>query len=152
MLCVVVGRLPIALDSSPHPAENPAMSLFLLVLAAAPVLPPATTSPEPERQLVRAIYEELVNTSTSYETGKTTPAAEAMAKRLLDAGFSREDVFLGGAAPHKANVVVRYRGTGGARPLLVLAHLDVVEARKEDRSFDLRPAREGRLLLRARHR
>jgi acetylornithine deacetylase/succinyl-diaminopimelate desuccinylase-like protein len=113
-----------------------AMHLLFLLLAATPVLPAATTSPEPERQLVRAIYEELVNTNTSYETGKTTPAAEAMAKRLLDAGFAREDVFVGGAAPHKANVVVRYRGTGGARPLLLLAHLDVVEAKKEDWSFD----------------
>jgi acetylornithine deacetylase/succinyl-diaminopimelate desuccinylase-like protein len=112
------------------------MDPFLLVLAATAVLPAATTSPEPERQLVRAIYEELVNTNTSYETGKTTPAAEAMAKRLLDAGFAREDVFVGGAAPHKANVVVRYRGTGGARPLLLLAHLDVVEAKKEDWSLD----------------
>ena len=95
-----------------------------------------TTSPEPEQKLVRAIYEELVNTNTSYDTGKTTPAAEAMAKRLLDAGFPREDVFVGGAAPHKMNLVARYRGTGEARPLLLLAHLDVVEAKREDWSVD----------------
>jgi acetylornithine deacetylase/succinyl-diaminopimelate desuccinylase-like protein len=113
-----------------------AMSLLFLVLAAAPVVPPPTLSPEPERQLLRAVYEELVNTNTSYETGKTTPAAEAMAKRFLDAGFAKEDVFVGGAAPHKANLVVRYRGTGGARPLLLLAHLDVVEAKREDWSVD----------------
>ena len=112
------------------------MSIFLLVLAAVPALPVETTSPEPHRQLVRAIYEELVNSNTSYETGKTTPAAEAMAKRLLEAGFAREDVVVGGAAPHKANLVARYRGTGGARPLLLLAHLDVVEAKREDWSFD----------------
>ena len=112
------------------------MSLLLLVLAAVPALPVETTSPEPERQLVRAIYEELVSSNSSYETGKTTPAAEAMAKRLLDAGFAREDVFVGGAAPHKANLVARYRGTGGARPLLLLAHLDVVEAKREDWSVD----------------
>ena len=112
------------------------MSPFLLVLAAVPLLPVETTSPEPHRQLVRAIYEELVNSNTSYDTGKTTPAAEALATRLLDAGFPREDVVVGGAAPHKANLVARYRGTGEARPLLLLAHLDVVEAKREDWTFD----------------
>ena len=112
------------------------ITLPLLVLAATTLGPTETTSPEPSRQLVRAIYEELVNSNTSYSTGQTTPAAEAMAKRFLEAGFAREDVVVGGAAPHKANVVVRYRGTGAARPLLLLAHLDVVEAKREDWSFD----------------
>lgn len=107
-------------------------SLSIVLLAAATAAPAQTTSPEPSRQLLRSIYEELVNTNTSYSTGQTTPAAEAVARRLLEAGFAREDVFVGGAAPHKANVVVRYRGTGAARPLLLLAHLDVVEARRED--------------------
>jgi acetylornithine deacetylase/succinyl-diaminopimelate desuccinylase-like protein len=59
-----------------------------------------------------------------------------MAKRFLDAGFPREDVVVAGAAPHKGNVVVRYRGTGKAKPLLLLAHLDVVEAKREDWSVD----------------
>jgi acetylornithine deacetylase/succinyl-diaminopimelate desuccinylase-like protein len=115
----------------------PAMTLPLaLILAVAPLLPAQTTAPETERERVRAIYEELVNSNTSFTTGRTTPAAEAMAKRLLDAGFPREDVFVGGAAPHKANLVARYRGTGTARPLLLLAHLDVVEAKREDWSVD----------------
>jgi acetylornithine deacetylase/succinyl-diaminopimelate desuccinylase-like protein len=112
------------------------MNPLLLVLAALPFLPAETTSPDDHRRLVRAIYEELVNTNTSYSTGQTTPAAEAMAKRLLDAGFPPEDVFVGGAAPHKANLVARYRGTGAARPLLLLAHLDVVEAKREDWTSD----------------
>jgi acetylornithine deacetylase/succinyl-diaminopimelate desuccinylase-like protein len=112
-----------------------------LVLAAAAVTatttdPPQAVSPEPARQLVRSIYAELIGSNTSYTTGQTTPAAEAMAKRLLDAGFPREDVVVAGAAPHKANVVVRYRGTGAAKPLLLLAHLDVVEAKREDWSVD----------------
>jgi acetylornithine deacetylase/succinyl-diaminopimelate desuccinylase-like protein len=107
------------------------MIALLLAVATA-----GNQSPAPERQLVRAIYEELVNSNTSYTTGRTTPAAEAMARRLLDAGFAREDVVVAGAAPHKANVVARYRGTGAARPLLLLAHLDVVEAKREDWSFD----------------
>ena len=115
----------------------PAMVILPAVVLAAALLAPAeTTSPEPEQKRVRAIYEELVNSNTSYTTGQTTPAAEAMAKRFLEAGFAREDVVVGGAAPHKGNVVVRYRGTGKARPLLLLAHLDVVEAKRDDWSVD----------------
>ena len=107
--------------------------LIALLLAAASA---GNQSPEPERRLVRSIYEQLVNSDTSYTTGQTTPAAEAMARRLLDAGFAREDVVVAGAAPHKFNVVARYRGTGAARPVLLLAHLDVVEAKRDDWTFD----------------
>ena len=110
--------------------------LIALLLAATTAGPTETYSPEPWRQLVRAIYEQLVNSNTSYSTGQTTPAAEAMAARLLDAGFAREDVVVLGAAPNKANLVARYRGTGAARPLLLLAHLDVVEAKREDWTLD----------------
>jgi acetylornithine deacetylase/succinyl-diaminopimelate desuccinylase-like protein len=111
------------------------MMIPTLVLAAT-VAPMGTVSPEPDRQLVRAIYQELVQSNTSYSTGQTTPAAEAVARRLLDAGFPKDDVVVLGAAPHKANVVARYRGSGKERPLLLLAHLDVVEARREDWSVD----------------
>jgi acetylornithine deacetylase/succinyl-diaminopimelate desuccinylase-like protein len=114
---------------------SPIMSIPLLVLAAA-VATPETTSPEPQRQRLRAIYEELVNSNTSYSTGRTTEAAQAMAKRLTDAGLAPADVVVIGAAPHKQNVVARFRGTGAARPVLLLAHLDVVEAKREDWSMD----------------
>jgi acetylornithine deacetylase/succinyl-diaminopimelate desuccinylase-like protein len=110
--------------------------LIRFVLAAAVAPPAGTLSPEPDQKLVRAVYEELVNIDTSYSTGQTTPAAEAVARRLLAAGFPKEDVVVLGAAPHKANVVARYRGAGTARPLLLLAHLDVVEAKRSDWSVD----------------
>ena len=110
------------------------MLIPLLFVAAG--VSAGTAAPDADRQLVRAIYQELVGTNTSYSTGQTTPAAEAMARRLLDAGFPKEDVVVLGAAPHKANLVARYRGTGRARPLLLLAHLDVVEAKREDWSVD----------------
>jgi acetylornithine deacetylase/succinyl-diaminopimelate desuccinylase-like protein len=117
--------------------------LIPLILVAASAAspdpaPPAggTYSPEADRQLARSVYEELVNSNTSYSTGQTTPAAEAMARRFLDAGVPKQDVVVLGAAPHKANVVARYRGTGKARPLLLLAHLDVVEAKRGDWSVD----------------
>jgi acetylornithine deacetylase/succinyl-diaminopimelate desuccinylase-like protein len=112
------------------------MFTSFVVLAAAAMAPAGSNSPEPYRHLVLGIYRELVNSNTSYSTGQTTPAAEAMARRLLDAGFAKEDVIVLGAAPHKANLVARYRGTGAGRPLLLLAHLDVVEALREDWSVD----------------
>ena len=69
-------------------------------------------------------------------TGATTPVAEAAAARLKAGGFSDADIFVGGAIPKKANLVVRYHGTGARKPLLLLAHIDVVEAKREDWSMD----------------
>ena len=86
-------------------------------------------------RLAREIYEQLVNINTAPTAG-TTRAAQAMAKRLLDAGFSAADVRVLGAQPDQHNLVARLRGSGPARPILLLAHLDVVEARREDWSVD----------------
>jgi acetylornithine deacetylase/succinyl-diaminopimelate desuccinylase-like protein len=92
--------------------------------------------PEPERRLAREIYQELVEIKSGYTTGATTPVAEAVARRLEAAGFPKADIFVGGAIPTKANLVVRYRGAGRGRPLLLLAHTDVVEAKREDWTMD----------------
>ena len=92
--------------------------------------------PQAERDLARSIYKELIEIKSGFSTGSTTPAAEAMAKRLRAAGFPESDIHLGGAAPHKGNLVVRYHGTGARKPILLLAHIDVVEAKREDWSFD----------------
>src|SRR5215467_1349375 len=92
--------------------------------------------PESERLLAREIYKEMVEIKSGYTTGATTPVAEAVARRLKAAGFAEADVFVGGAIPTKANLVVRYRGTGRLRPILLLAHTDVVEAKPEDWSMD----------------
>ena len=62
--------------------------------------------------------------------------AEAAAVRLKAAGFPDSDIFLGGATPKKSNLVVRYHGTGAAKPILLLAHTDVVEAKREDWTTD----------------
>ncbi len=109
------------------------MSTFLLLAAVALA---QTLSPETERRVAREIYQQLIESNTSYSTGKTTPAAEAIAARFQAAGFPASDIHVVGAAPHKMNVVVRYRGTGTRKPLLLLAHLDVVEARPEDWTLD----------------
>src|SRR5688572_10682752 len=91
--------------------------------------------PESERQLARAIYKEMVEIKSGFSTGATTPIAEAVARRRKAAGFPDVDIFVGGASPTKANLVVRYRGTGRRRPILLLAHTDVVEAKREDWSM-----------------
>jgi acetylornithine deacetylase/succinyl-diaminopimelate desuccinylase-like protein len=89
-----------------------------------------------EQALVREIFAELINIDTTDSVGDNTKAAEAMAKRLLAAGLPASDVQVLAPRPRKGNLVARLRGTGARRPLLLLAHLDVVEARREDWSFD----------------
>jgi acetylornithine deacetylase/succinyl-diaminopimelate desuccinylase-like protein len=92
--------------------------------------------PENERQLARAIYKEMVEINSGYTTGSTTPVVEAVAKRLKAAGFPAADIFVGGASPKKANLVVRLHGSGRRKPILLLAHTDVVEAKREDWSME----------------
>src|ERR1700724_2898412 len=76
-----------------------------------------------DRELARSIYKELIEIKSGYSTGGTTDAAEAMAKRFRAAGFPESDIHMGGAVPHKGNIVVRYHGTGKRKPILLLAHL-----------------------------
>jgi acetylornithine deacetylase/succinyl-diaminopimelate desuccinylase-like protein len=88
-------------------------------------------------QQARDIYEQLVEINTTdTPAGNTTLAAEAMAARFRAAGFPESDIRVLGPTPTKQNLVVRYRGTGTTPPVLLLAHLDVVDARREDWSFD----------------
>lgn len=93
------------------------------------------------QQLLREIYKELIEINTSDSVGSTTQAAEAMAARLKAAGFPAEDVqvLVHPGNARKGNLVARLRGNGKQQPVLLLAHLDVVEARKEDWSPDLDP-------------
>jgi acetylornithine deacetylase/succinyl-diaminopimelate desuccinylase-like protein len=95
-----------------------------------------TMPPDAERQLARDIYKQLIEIKSGYTTGATTPVAEAVAARLRAAGFPESDIFVGGAIPTKANLVVRYHGTRQRKPILLLAHTDVVEAKREDWSMD----------------
>src|SRR5881394_4490313 len=90
----------------------------------------------PDQQLARDVFAELIAINTTHEHGNTTPAAAAMAHRLVAAGFPAADVQLLGPRPDNQNLVARLRGSGKRRPILLLAHLDVVEARREDWSLD----------------
>ena len=96
----------------------------------------------PHQQMLRSIYQELVEINTTDSVGDTTKAAEAMAARLRAAGFPETDVrvLVHPGNTRKGNLVVRYRSANAKRkPLLLLAHIDVVEARKEDWSDNLDP-------------
>src|SRR6476469_4061848 len=90
----------------------------------------------PQQQLAFDIFKELVEINTVTATGDTAKAAEAMAARLRAAGFTGPDLHVFTPAARKGNLVARLRGTGARKPILLLAHLDVVEARREDWSMD----------------
>jgi acetylornithine deacetylase/succinyl-diaminopimelate desuccinylase-like protein len=89
-----------------------------------------------EQQLAREIFQQLIEINTTDSVGDCTAAARAMADRLKTAGFPDEDLKVLGPHPRKGNLVARLRGTGARKPLLLLAHIDVVEAKREDWSFD----------------
>jgi acetylornithine deacetylase/succinyl-diaminopimelate desuccinylase-like protein len=91
-------------------------------------------------QRARDIFEQLININTTGSSGSTTVAANAMAKRLTDAGFPAADVqVIGREGSRNFNLVARFRGpgaTGSQKPILLLSHIDVVEAKREDWSVD----------------
>jgi acetylornithine deacetylase/succinyl-diaminopimelate desuccinylase-like protein len=88
------------------------------------------------RKLAHDIFKQLIEINTTDADGSVSAAAEAMEQRLLDAGFTKEELFLDGPTGRKKNLVVRYRGTGEQRPILFIGHLDVVPAPPEDWSTD----------------
>lgn len=112
------------------------IKIFALVgFACAGTLAAQTTD---QRALERELLQQLVEINTSDSARRTRDAAEAMARRLVDAGLPEADVRVIETTPGYANLVARYRGRaggGGLRPILLMAHLDVVDARREDWSF-----------------
>lgn len=91
----------------------------------------------PAQRLARELLKELIEIDTTDSKGDNTRAAQAMAARLLAAGFPEEDVQVLEPAPRKGNLVARFRGRDtGRKPLLLLAHIDVVEANPEDWTVD----------------
>src|SRR5271154_5907715 len=106
--------------------------LFVSTLARAAPLDDAT------RRLAHDIFQQLIEINTTDSVGSTTVAAEAMKKRLLDAGFPAEDVVVLGPNERKGNMVARYRARPGSgkKPGLIIGHIDVVEAKREDWTTD----------------
>jgi acetylornithine deacetylase/succinyl-diaminopimelate desuccinylase-like protein len=90
----------------------------------------------PQQRFARDIFKELIEIDTTTATGDTLVAAQAMAERLKAAGFPEQDVHVLSPAPHKGNLVARLHGTGARKPILLMAHLDVVPALREDWSVE----------------
>jgi acetylornithine deacetylase/succinyl-diaminopimelate desuccinylase-like protein len=95
------------------------------------------TTLSPEHQAARDIFKQLIEINTTdTPAGNVTTAAEAMAERFRAAGFPAEDIHVDGPKPNKKNIVVRLHGRGTSKPILFVAHLDVVEALRQDWSMD----------------
>lgn len=108
-----------------------ASAIALATCASAHAAPAATDT------LARDIFKQLIEINTTDSVGSTTDAAKAMQKRFLDAGFAPKDAqVLVGANPKRGNLVARLRGSGKHKPVLIIGHLDVVEAKREDWTVD----------------
>ena len=90
----------------------------------------------PDQQLAHDVLKQLVEINTTTDEIGTERAARAVVDRLLAAGFSADDVQILGPDPKHSNVMIRLRGRSAEKPILLIAHLDVVPARREDWSFD----------------
>ncbi len=110
--------------------------VLLASAIAARVAAAQEMSPTTFHQLGHAILRELIETNTTASKGNTSVAAEQLAVRFKDAGFPDADVQVVGPVAKNRNLVVRYRGSGAHKPVLLLAHLDVVEAKREDWTYD----------------
>lgn len=114
------------------------------LLAAAAALScaalPAHADPTPDQVAFRALFQELVETNTTLSSGDCTLAAQRMAAHLTAAGFPERDVHVFSVPDHPKEgglvAVLHAAGTAKAKPVLLLAHLDVVEARREDWTRD----------------
>lgn len=105
--------------------------LFCISLSVSAQMDDAST-----RQLAHDIFKQLVEINTTDSVGSVTAASEAMAQRFRDAGFPDSDIQVLGPNDRKKNVVVRLHGSRKHKPVLLIGHLDVVEARREDWTTD----------------
>lgn len=87
-------------------------------------------------KLAHDIFKQLIETNTTESVGNMTTAANEVAERLRAAGFAATDVVVLGPDARHGNIVAHIHGTGARKPVLFLAHLDVVEANRSDWSVD----------------
>jgi acetylornithine deacetylase/succinyl-diaminopimelate desuccinylase-like protein len=116
------------------------MSKVAITLAVTCLCLPASVHAQPAPDALiadsRQLLRELVAIDTSEPNGSTTPAAERIREYLLSAGYPPDDVVVVGSGPKRGNLVARLRGRGSAKPVLFLAHLDVVPALRDDWTTD----------------
>lgn len=112
-----------------------AVVLAVLIVSVTPVRADVGSG----EQRFRDLYKELVETNTTLSAGSCTLAAERMAARLRAAGFPADDLhpFAGPEHPQEGGLVAIFPGRDpNAKAILMLAHLDVVEAKREDWTRD----------------
>ncbi len=118
----------------------PATAIF--ITASVAMAQPAGKVPPAELATATAIFKQLIEINTTDSVGSVTAAAEAMAERFRNAGFAAEDIeIIGPDSPdkpgRKKNLLARYRGSSSSKkPVLFVAHLDVVEALRSDWTTD----------------
>ena len=112
--------------------------LFVSIFFCFVFLRPASQAQidEPTRKLSHDIFQQLIEINSTDSVGNVTTASEAMAQRFRDAGFAEADMQILGPNDRKKNLVVRLHGTGKHKPILLIGHLDVVEAHREDWTTD----------------
>ena len=108
----------------------------LIVAAVAVCMAPAVVAQDRSSEHARKtleIYRTIIEVDTSKNTGNTPKVAKYLADELIAAGFPAEDVEVI-MMPPTAALVARYRGnlSSGKKPILLLGHMDVVEANAED--------------------
>ncbi len=111
-----------------------AATALLMLAFCAPL--GAQSSPDAAQRGAREILAEMIGINTSLDRGDVTPLAEKLAARFRGAGVPQADIAVIGPEEKNRNLVVRIRGTGSDKPVLFLAHLDVVDALREDWSVD----------------
>lgn len=120
-----------------HDAHVRVVAVALPILLRASDLRAQATLPPSERAAAREIYRELVEFVTTDSAGNTPQAAQAMANRLIAAGIPAGDVRVVLLNPRVGSLVARLRGRNpSARPILLMAHLDVVPANRDDWTVD----------------
>ncbi len=94
--------------------------------------------PQQDRALARQIFKEFIETNSQDSNGSVTAVSVAARNELLKAGFAPADLILAGPNDRKQNLVVRYHGVPGSqlKPILIIGHEDVVEARRSDWTTD----------------
>src|ERR1700733_12672713 len=118
-------------------SKNLGLSLLAcMVLAMSMQAQSPSSKDEATRKLALDIFKQLIDINTTDSVGSVTAAAEAMAQRFRDAGFPDSDIHVFGPNDRKKNVVGRLHGRGKHKPVLLIGHLDVVEARREDWTSD----------------
>jgi acetylornithine deacetylase/succinyl-diaminopimelate desuccinylase-like protein len=114
--------------------KNRALWFFCALVLLA--LPATAQIDDPTKQLSHDVFKQLIEINTTDSVGNVTTASEAMYRRFREAGFPESDLYVGGPNDRKKNLVVRYHGSGKRKPVLLIGHLDVVEARRSDWTYD----------------